>query len=278
MQVCSLGTALASVAPNQRLNTGIDFLRLLRSEGICPLGEGLSPAIMGGAPRDVFFSRANPNDIDIFFFANLNYQRASSTRVLNNLKEDLIVWLEDQNIEYESLLNEASSEYGNVNRFLDIISFNWRDTKIQVMIPSNRLHTSGDVFSLINSMPLFSAIAITQENLIISNVFLAAYKMSESNLYPFTSYKDVAYTRKKRPNGNLIHVASGDCLIYLAFGEDARSMHISPSDQRSPEMIYRSSNPVRRSTLHQREISRRFTDISPSFRDTSSVTSLNETL
>lgn len=280
MQVCSLDLALNSVRPNERLNTGLDFLSLLRSEEICPRSRGLSAAIIGGAVRDVFFSNCNPNDIDIFFYANLEGGRTQQrAQRLVHIKEDLIVWLEDQDIPYESLLREPTSDYADESqRFLDIISFMWRNTKIQVMIPRDVMNTAGNIFSLVSSMPTFCLIAITLEHLVVGNTFLPAYALAERNIYPCLDSKDVAYVRKKRPNGAMVSVSSSDALIYLAFSVNTEGTIIPTEDTRTPREIFESLNLVRKQTLLSHEIRRRFPAIHHHFRDTTSVVSLNETI
>lgn len=198
---------------NRKLAVGRHFLNLLSDEGLLTSDYSLRPVILGGVVRDAVFREREPNDVDIFFYRNLvvlNSMGSSSARVrvdrdLRLLKENLLVWLEDLGLEYESLLTENDGQYpGSVGRFLDIISFEWSGATIQIMIPSNYLNTSMSVGNLLSSMPIVCGVGMTQNYIYSTYAFAGSLPMLTSRVYPIAHDRDIAYVVKKFGENSLI--------------------------------------------------------------------------
>jgi len=206
---------------NRKLAVGRHFLSLLSDEGLLPSNYSLRPVILGGVVRDTVFREREPNDVDIFFYRNLdilNTMGSSSARVhvdrdLRLLKENLLVWLEDLGLEYESLLTENDGQYpGSVGRFLDILSFEWSGVNIQIMIPSNYLNTSMSIGNLLASMPVVCGVGMTQNYIYSTYAFAGSLPLLSSGVYPIAHDRDIAYVVKK-------------------FGEDALIRRYNNSDE-----------------------------------------------
>lgn len=203
---------------NHKLGIGRAFLNLLSSEDILPSDYSLSPILLGGVVRDSVFREREPNDIDIFFYRNLETIRSlgsstSRSRVdmdLSRLQENLLVWLEDIGLEYESLLVENNGQYPNsAGRFLDILSFEWSGATIQVMIPLNYMNTAHSVSNLLASMPLICGVGMTKNFIYTTNAFAGALNMLGSGVHPVAHDRDVAYITKKFGENALIRRYDG---------------------------------------------------------------------
>lgn len=209
-----------NLAANPVMNAGLSFLNVIRHENMTLLEDGLSPAIVGGAPRDVLFGNSTPNDIDIFFYRN-NRTPDSTTginRSLNYLRENLLVWLDDNEIEFRSLLSENAAAYFGSQRFLDIIEFQYQGATIQVMIPQDRMHTPSGIANLLATMPLVSGIAVTLERVITTNAFIAACELRGHGVYPAAHDRDLQYLRRKVPSGQILRTGSAEQLVFMALG------------------------------------------------------------
>lgn len=255
---------------NSRLSTGLVFLSRLSSEGILDSSTtGLSPAIVGGAVRDVIFENSEPNDIDIFFYRNTstgNRSRTDYHNSLNRLREDLLLWLEDQNIEHESLLSPQAEGYTQGNRFLDIISFVWLGVNIQVMIPRDFLNTASSVGSLVSQMPLISGAAITLNRLVFSDSFLASQFLRRANIYPagIERNTDYQYLRRKRPNGRILPISNLDALVYTAMADISLSNFLISAE--TPSVSVSTERALSRLNLINDGIRQLFPEIGSNFR------------
>lgn len=225
MNVISRSRISQRLFSNSHLTNGLLFLSRFRTENIMSRATGFSPAIVGGAVRDVVFEGRDPNDIDIFIYRNRDLSRTevqNSTEAFNNIREDLILWLEDQDIEHRSLLSDSAAQYdADGNRFLDIIDFVWNGTNIQVMIPRTLMHCASSVKGLISTMPLVSAAALTLEHLVFSDAFLGAQYLKPSNIYPAATDRDFAYLNRKHPEGEILRVTHSDAILFPALSQRA---------------------------------------------------------
>lgn len=265
------------LAGNARLATGLDFLNLIRESSVVERFTGLSPMIVGGAVRDVLFEGNNPNDIDIFFYRNDSVP--TTQRIINqqlqNAREDLLLWLEDQDIAYESLLSDAAANYFGGNRFLDILSFEWRGVNIQVMIPQNYLNLASNQRSLLKDMPLSAGAGITLENIVFLDTFLCCNEMRHNNIYPAPRNMDVQYYRRKRPNGRILRIANVDSLVYSSLGVK----HLNSVSLGTEQITVLEAAPVfNRRYLIEKEINSLFPNLFGNFTMEVADNSLRETL
>lgn len=202
------------------MSIGLDFLELIQRENLSSFTRGVSPIILGGSVRDTLFEQRDPADVDIFFYRNHNFRLTprETNRMLLELKEDLLLWLDDQGIEYQSLLSERAEEYFHGNRFLDIIDFQWRGAHIQIMIPRNYLNLTDGVKNLLHTMPLISGVGVNLEHVVFTKAFIASNYLRSNNLFPIAHERDLQYLRRKRPNGRYFRIKTVDALIFTALG------------------------------------------------------------
>ena len=209
MITTELSNIEGTISSNAKLSTGMDFMRLMRSEGLLEASKGLFPVICGGAVRDGLFTGREINDIDIFLFRDHRSPLVSETIgdlhvAMADVRQNVLAWLEDMEIEHQSLLSDRASAYFGSQQFLDIIQFVWNNVTIQIMIPLGNCLQSG-VDGVMRTMPLYSAVALTLNYLRVYDLALANYCMPR-NHYLVGTERDVPYLRNKFPNGVLIPV------------------------------------------------------------------------
>lgn len=279
MNVISRQVMESYLRTNQRLSVGLDFLTLLRAAGIATLDQGYSPIILGGAVRDVVFEGRNPNDIDIFLYRTPQtgraMSRASYDLSLQNIREDLYLWLEDQEIEVQSLLSERAAEYFEGNRFLDILSFVWQGINIQVMIPQSFQQSASSVKQLLGQMPLISGCGITLENVVFTDSFVCANVLRNQNIFPAAYERDYQYLHRKRPEGRLLRINNIDQMIYSTLGHNSLDSRVTPV---SSSHYTSESTGFGRSSLLNAEINSLFPFINGQFRTGVGSSELSETL
>ncbi|MCS5737351.1 hypothetical protein, partial [Herbiconiux daphne] len=139
------------VSSSRKLTVGMEFLRLMRDEGLLEANRGFFPAICGGAVRDGLFTGREINDIDIFLFRD---QRAPTVterigtnaeirNELEDIRQNILAWLEDMEADSVSLLSANAEAYFGVQRFVDITQFVWREVIYQIMIPTQAQLSGG---------------------------------------------------------------------------------------------------------------------------------------
>lgn len=105
------------ISSNRKLSVGMDFLRLMRTEGLLEANKGLFPAILGGAVRDGLFLGREINDIDVFLFYDQRSalttspltSRRERSDAMADVRQNILAWLEDMEIEWQSLLSDRAS-------------------------------------------------------------------------------------------------------------------------------------------------------------------------
>lgn len=201
------------ISSNAKLSVGVDFLRLMRTEGLLEASKGLFPAICGGAVRNGLFTGREINDIDVFLFRDSRspaYQGGLDTTTallheLTEVRQNILSWLEDQEIEWQSLLSDAASAYFGSQQFLEIVQFVWREVTIQIMIPTSR-HLSNGIDHLMRTMPLYSAVALTMDYVRVYDLALANYCLPRNQYFVGTE-RDIPYLRHKFPGGVYLPVS-----------------------------------------------------------------------
>lgn len=224
----------ARILANDKLSVGMDFLRLIRTEEFATRSDGIVPVIAGGAVRDGLFghkTNREVNDIDIFFHRAVIQDGDVPTRTmtavgqerfnetLQNLRENILVWLEDNEIPFESLLSDAAAEYFGGQSFLDILSFEWRGVTIQIMIPNRALHTASSAKSFLFLMPLMSGACLSLERLTMTTGFVASLNMPEGQVAAGTD-RDLPYLRRKFPDHRVVGFNSSPSLVMYALGRE----------------------------------------------------------
>lgn len=218
------------ISSNSKLTAGMDFMRLMRTEGLLEASRGLFPAIVGGAVRDGLFTGREINDIDIFIFRDgrspAAVQQLTNTRDLEqemrDYRQNLLAWLEDMEIDSRSLLSDRAASYFGGQRFLDIIEFVWNSVTIQVMIPAGNTLQHG-VDNLLRTMPIYSALAITQEYLRMFDTTAAHMWLPEGTYFVATE-RDVPYLRHKFPQGRALPVSNSREAAMLALTQYHRTV------------------------------------------------------
>lgn len=206
---------------NEKLSTGMAFLQLMEEQQI--LTGGVESAIVGGAVRDVFFHNQNPNDIDVFLYRarvaplmSRNYVQYVRDIDFGRAREEILMWLEDQDIEHESLLSERAAEYFGGQRFLDILSFEWNGVNIQIMIPNGDMNTSPlGLDGLLDTMPTYSKLCLTLDTFASTNAGFASQFLEEK---PLCITADIAYLRNKFPDERFIRFSNSGNLVTYVFG------------------------------------------------------------
>lgn len=224
----------ARILANDKLSVGMDFLRLIRTEEFATRSDGIVPVIAGGAVRDGLFghkTNREVNDIDIFFHRAVEQDGDAPTRTmgvartdqfndtLRNLRENILVWLEDNEIPFESLLSDAAAEYFGGQSFLDILSFEWRGVTIQIMIPNRAIHTSASAKNFLFLMPLMSGACLSLERLTMTTGFVASLNMPAGQVAAGTD-RDLPYLRRKFPDHQVVGFNSSPSLVMYALGRE----------------------------------------------------------
>lgn len=218
------------IGRSESLSTGMDFLRLMDEQSL--LTGGVESAIVGGAVRDVLFHNTTPNDIDIFLYkASVGNNMSPSLRAalqdvdFELARENIILWLEDQEIEYTSLISDRAAEYFGGNRFLEILDFNWRDKHFQIMIPSEGHSAIGRGLDwLLGTMPTYSKLCLTLDYFYASNAGVACQFMAEK---PLCIETDIMYLRNKFPNERYIRFSNSTDLVFHSLRNHVLSQPIS---------------------------------------------------
>lgn len=216
------------IAANEKLSVGMEFLRLIRRESFATIEQGIVPTIAGGAVRDGLFphkTNHEVNDIDIFFHRattehTSHFGDGRATRAeqqiydinLQRLRENVMVWLEDNDIPFESLLSEQAAEYFGSQRFLDIISFVWQGVTIQMMIPSNYLSLCSSSKSFLTTMPVISGACLSLDRLTMTPAFVAAINAPQGVSLSGMDV-DLPYIRRKFPDNQVVFFTTQGMMI-----------------------------------------------------------------
>lgn len=238
------------IVANEKLLVGMEFLRLIRSESFATIQQGIVPVIAGGAVRDGLFphkTNHEVNDIDVFFhrattehsvhFGDARVTRAEQQTfetVLQQLRENIMVWLEDNDIPFESLLSEQAAEYFGSQRFLDIISFVWQGVTIQVMIPSSYLSLCSSAKSFLTTMPIISGACLSLDRLTMSPAFVAAINAPQGVSLAGMDV-DLLYLRRKFPNNEVIFFTTQGMMTGYSLNTYFRSVTASSIVGRTAE-------------------------------------------
>lgn len=213
------------ISANAKLSTGLDFLRLMRSEGLLEARKGYFPAICGGAVRDGLFLGREINDIDIFLFRDnrspLAVDNPSTSAAvaqdMRDIQQDFLAWLEDMEIPHQSLLSDRASAYFGAQRFLDIIQFVWNEVTIQVMIPLGNTLSNG-IDNLLRTMPIWSGCCLTMQYLRMFDTTLSHYYLPENHFFVATD-RDIPYLRHKAPDGVMVPVNTAREAVMLTLSQ-----------------------------------------------------------
>lgn len=251
------------VAAKPKLQAGVDFMHLMRTEGILEAAKGFFPAICGGAVRDGLFTGREINDVDIFLFREMHSPVATDNprtgavlaQELEAVRQNLLSWLEDEEITSTSLLNTRAASYFGEQRFIDIIEFEWHDTRIQVMIPVvGQISSSLDY--LLRTMPIYSGVALTMEHLRLFDATLASYYLPDNN-YFVVNPRDASYLQNKfGPNARVIPVNnSREATVYgLSAFVDNSPLSVANTDDTSFMSSNSAANLARKAAAHSLEI------------------------
>lgn len=220
------------ISANAKLATGVQFMHTMRSEGLLEACKGYFPAILGGAVRDGLFLNREIHDIDIFLFRDSRSPVATDVDRTSNgvrnsvgeIRQNILAWLEDMEIEHQSLLSDRASAYFGSNQFSEILQFVWNDVTIQIMIPTAEM-MSTSIDNLLRTMPIFSGVALTMDYLRMFDTTLAHYYLPENHYFVATD-RDVPYLRNKAPNGILIPVSTARESVLMTLGQ--RFWHTAP--------------------------------------------------
>lgn len=222
---------------SQHITKGLELLESLTSSLVIP--NNVIPLISGGAVRDVFFRNATPHDVDIFFVLDdrsMIYHNSWLDDLSNSLYRNILLWLEDQNIEWTSLLlsddEDIFAQYqGSDERlgFNDIIQFTFDGIVIQLMIPSRVLRIS----TLSERFPVMCRFFLNQDGLFTTK----PAALSQALPHPVvTSDTDFRYVKKKWPNTvyfnyNTVVEMTSD-VVYRVLSEDS----VSPLHQMNADL------------------------------------------
>ena len=223
------------IAASEKLSVGYDFMQLIRSEGLVDVTTGLFPAICGGAVRNGLFLNTPINDVDIFLFKSSSGDRRvqlSTQRDLDQIRDNILSWLEDEGIESQSLL---SSNYMGNQTFTDIIQFVWRNVTIQVMIPGVT-SASQSIDNLLRTLPIYSSVVLTLEYLRMFNITVAQYYLPE-HVYYVGSDRDISYLRNKDPNSTVIPIANAGDAIGPALSQFVNTLPLGNVNLSDAELI-----------------------------------------
>lgn len=192
------------VAQQPDITVGRHFIEQLINNNLIP--DYICPIITGGAVRDAVLNNRAPHDIDIFIvrgqtprthnsFIRHDQWQDLGREVESNVKE----WLESQDIEYSSLLAEATNEsYAGSSQliFADIIEFQWNGVRIQFMF-----NYPTSIEEVLDSFPMMCRGAMTLDNLFMTP---HGYLAMTSPCPVVVSAQEVKYVHKKWPNSQVL--------------------------------------------------------------------------
>lgn len=196
------------VAQQPDITVGRHFIEQLIDNNLIP--DGICPIITGGAVRDAVINNIAPHDIDIFIvrgqtprtqntFTSAGRWQALGSELESNLKE----WLESQDIEYSSLLAEASDEpYAGTSQltFTDIIEFQWLGTRIQFMF-----NYPTSIEEVLDNFPMMCRGAMTLDKLFMT---VHGYLAMTSPIPVVVTAREIKYVHKKWPNSQVLRFSS----------------------------------------------------------------------
>ncbi len=205
------------VAQQPDITVGRHFIEQLINNNLIP--DGICPIITGGAVRDAVLNNIAPHDIDIFIvrgqtprtqntFIPTDRWQELGREIESNVKE----WLESQDIEYSSLLAEATDEpYAGTSQltFTDIIEFQWNGTRIQFMF-----NYPTSIEEVMDSFPMMCRGAMTLDKLFMTP---HGYLAMTSPIPVVVSAREVKYVHKKWPTSQVLRFqTAGVAYHYMA--------------------------------------------------------------
>ena len=196
------------VAQQPDITVGRHFIEQLINNNLIP--DGICPIITGGAVRDAVLNNIAPHDIDIFIvrgqtprtqntFVPTDRWQALGREIESNVKE----WLESQDIEYASLLAEATNESyagGSQLTFTDIIEFQWNGVRIQFMF-----NYPTSIEEVLDNFPMMCRGAMTLDNLFMTS---HGYLAMTAPCPVVVSSREIRYVHKKWPNSQVLRFSS----------------------------------------------------------------------
>ena len=196
------------VAQQPDITVGRHFIEQLINNNLVP--DGICPIITGGAVRDAVLNNTAPHDIDIFIvrgqtprtqntFVPTDRWQALGREIESNVKE----WLESQDIEYSSLLAEATDEpYTGTSQltFTDIIEFQWNGTRIQFMF-----NYPTSIEEVLDNFPMMCRGAMTLDKLFMTP---HGYLAMTSPCPVVVSSREIKYVHKKWPNSQVLRFSA----------------------------------------------------------------------
>lgn len=196
------------VAQQPDITVGRHFIEQLINNNLVP--DGICPIITGGAVRDAVLNNTAPHDIDIFIvrgqtprtqntFVPTDRWQALGREIESNVKE----WLESQDIEYASLLAEATNEsYAGSSQltFTDIIEFQWNGVRIQFMF-----NYPTSIEEVLDNFPMMCRGAMTLDNLFMTS---HGYLAMTAPCPVVVSSREIRYVHKKWPNSQVLRFSS----------------------------------------------------------------------
>lgn len=196
------------VAQQPDIAVGRHFIEQLINNNLVP--DGICPIITGGAVRDAVLNNTAPHDIDIFIvrgqtprtqntFVPTDRWQALGREIESNVKE----WLESQDIEYASLLAEATNEsYAGSSQltFTDIIEFQWDGVRIQFMF-----NYPTSIEEVLDNFPMMCRGAMTLDNLFMTS---HGYLAMTAPCPVVVSSREIRYVHKKWPNSQVLRFSS----------------------------------------------------------------------
>lgn len=196
------------VAQQPDIAVGRHFIEQLINNNLVP--DSICPIITGGAVRDAVLNNIAPHDIDIFIvrgqtpgtqntFTTVDRWQALGREIESNVKE----WLESQDIEYASLLAEATDESyagGSQLTFTDIIEFQWNGTRIQFMF-----NYPTSIEEVLDNFPMMCRGAMTLDNLFMTP---HGYLAMTAPCPVVVSSREIRYVHKKWPNSQVLRFSA----------------------------------------------------------------------
>lgn len=196
------------VAQQPDITVGRHFIEQLINNNLIP--DCICPIITGGAVRDAVLNNRAPHDIDIFIVRGQTPRTHNALirhdqwqdlgrEVESNVKE----WLESQDIEYSSLLAEATNEsYAGSSQltFTDIIEFQWNGVRIQFMF-----NYPTSIEEVLDNFPIMCRGAMTLDNLFMTP---HGYLAMTAPCPVVVSSREIRYVHKKWPNSQVLRFSS----------------------------------------------------------------------
>lgn len=208
MIVIPINRIADKVAQQPDITVGRHFIEQLINNNLIP--DCICPIITGGAVRDAVLNNRAPHDIDIFIvrgqaprtqntFIRHDQWQDLGREVESNVKE----WLESQDIEYSSLLAEATNEAyaeGSLLTFTDIIEFQWNGVRIQFMF-----NYPTSIEEVMDNFPMMCRGAMTPDNLFMTP---HGYLSMTSPCPVVVSAHEIKYVHKKWPNSQVLRFSA----------------------------------------------------------------------